>query len=982
MPSLAAARFPLLLVCFFASGFAALLYETAWTREFGFVFGTSELAVAAVLAAYMAGLALGAAVAGRIAQRLRRPILVYGALEGGIALWALAVPYAIRVVRAGYLGLLGGLDAPPETVGLATALLHLFGAFVVLVPCTAMMGATLPLLAHHAVHEDEQVGPRVGLLYGVNTAGAIFGALTAGFVLLPEVGLRHTVHVGVAVNVLVFAAAAALARGAAPEPARVERPRLAHRLLLPAMLVSGAASFTNEVVWVRLLAYVIGGSTAAFATMLSSFLLGVALGSALASRFARSPASSLVAFALAQVSTAVCAVGAFALADRLPALAAALGASAHQLGPGLLVGGAVLLPMTLCIGATFPFAVRAVVLRAEDASAASARVYAWNTVGSIVGSLGAGFALLPWLGLAGTVLAAAAANLALAAAALAGSGRRLAAGVAAAGMVGVAALPLGPPEDLLRTSVLTGRMLNGPLAALEVGRSATVSVVDLGSSWRILTNGLPEASIDRDESPPERTLASWLSIAPVLYRPETESMLIVGLGGGVTLGAVPPSVAAVDVIELEPGVVEINRRFVERRGGPPLDDPRVRLVLGDARGALILSDRRYDAIVSQPSHPWTSGSSHLYTREFFEMVSEHLAPGGIFVQWLGIRFASEDQFRSLLATLNDTFAHVEVLRPIRFGMVFVASDGPLDLAASAPAALAPPGFPEEGLYRGEDALAALSVDAAATRVLARGAPLITDDRNRLASRRGAADPDWETRVFADHDALLTPRGADPAALGRRLASISVPERVERIAAALGEPDGAVLRGWDALGRRRPRRAQRFFDRAAEVAPDHPGIRMARLLTRPAQVPVEGLSERELALRTAILARDDLAVLEAQDAGLAEWEPGSPVFPEATRLRVRWRVEAEDPERAAEALALLDRSIPADAVGADLLARARAGWTLGDADIAWASLERLLRAAGGPPLFDRALGLTRRLPASDPRAPGVVNALRRRLRRSR
>ena len=155
------------------SGFAALLYQTAWTREFAFLFGTSELAVVAVLAAYMGGLAFGAAVAARTAGRLARPVLAYGLLELGIGLGALVVPFLIRGVQAVYLAIAGGLDAPPETMALSTALFHLAGSFAVLLPCTGLMGATLPLLARYAVSSDEEIGPRIGILYAVNTAGAI-----------------------------------------------------------------------------------------------------------------------------------------------------------------------------------------------------------------------------------------------------------------------------------------------------------------------------------------------------------------------------------------------------------------------------------------------------------------------------------------------------------------------------------------------------------------------------------------------------------------------------------------------------------------------------------------------------------------------------------------------------------------------------------------------------------------------------------------
>ncbi|MEO1913756.1 MAG: spermidine synthase, partial [Myxococcales bacterium] len=294
-------RFQLLQVCFFVSGFAALLYETAWTREFAFVFGTSELAVIAVLAAYMAGLALGAALAGRWAHRIRRPVFAYGLIELGIGLGALMVPFAIRGLMSVYVNWLGGLDAPPESVGLATALFHLAGAFLVLVPCTALMGATLPLLARHAVQNNEQVGPRIGYLYSVNTAGAICGAVTAAFFLLPEFGLRQTIYFGALANGLVFGAAALLSRYA--PPAEGIRPRRSAGLspILFLIAISGMVSFAYEVLWVRLLGFVLGGSTAAFATMLASFLIGISLGSAVASRFARASARAGLGFASAQL---------------------------------------------------------------------------------------------------------------------------------------------------------------------------------------------------------------------------------------------------------------------------------------------------------------------------------------------------------------------------------------------------------------------------------------------------------------------------------------------------------------------------------------------------------------------------------------------------------------------------------------------------------------------------------------------------------
>ena len=190
--------------CFFLSGLAALLYQTAWLRQFSLVFGTSELAV---LAAYMGGLALGSAVAGRYAGRVTRPVLVYGILEAGIALSALAVPLLLLAARALYASILGDQPAPPDAAAIGQPIFYLLVAFVVLAIPTGFMGATLPLLIRYAVRTDREVGPRVALLYAINTAGAVCGTLAAAFVLLPALGLNRTVCAGIAAVLAIYSPA-------------------------------------------------------------------------------------------------------------------------------------------------------------------------------------------------------------------------------------------------------------------------------------------------------------------------------------------------------------------------------------------------------------------------------------------------------------------------------------------------------------------------------------------------------------------------------------------------------------------------------------------------------------------------------------------------------------------------------------------------------------------------------------------------------
>ena len=259
-------------LCFLLSGFAALLYQTVWTREFAFVFGTSDLAVATVLAAYMAGLAIGAAAAARLVARVRRPVLAYAVLELGIALCALAVPLVIATLLRVSSAVFGGRTTLPAESETLLAAFWLLSAFAILIVPTALMGATLPLLARHVVQREEEIGTKIGALYAVNTLGAVLGTITAAFLLLPALGLRGTVWVGVAANAAVFALAATLGRDRARENeaarsearaatgSRVHAPATdgaalagirGPSLVLPLILVSGAASFTYEVLWTR-----------------------------------------------------------------------------------------------------------------------------------------------------------------------------------------------------------------------------------------------------------------------------------------------------------------------------------------------------------------------------------------------------------------------------------------------------------------------------------------------------------------------------------------------------------------------------------------------------------------------------------------------------------------------------------------------------------------------------------------------------------
>ena len=1005
-------RFTLLIACFVLSGFAGLIYETVWMQQFAQVFGTSELALATVLAAYMAGLALGAALAGHWAARVRRPILVYAALELGIGLAALAVPAMIDVASRLQVALLGGHELP-DGASAASALFYLTSSFLILLVPTTMMGATLPLLARHAVRRPEQIGRRVGTLYAANTAGAAAGTLTAAFLLLPRIGLGPTVWTGAAVNVLVFFLAARLARGA-PTPSSGEIGAIAgsRGWILPLVLVSGAVSFTWEILWTRLLGHLLGGSAYAFATMLATFLVGLALGSAVAARLATGAERARRGFAAAQVAIAGLSLAAFTMADRLPSLASSIrgfqgaGAGGVTLS-GVALCAATLLPGAIAIGATFPFAVRVLARDAADAAPASARIFAWNTAGAITGSLGSGYLVLPGLEFAATAAVATAVSLAVALlAALVRPRLRLLTAAALAGLLTLVFIRPGEPWQVLRLGALRHRTTPGEVVHYGVGRSATVLLHEQRNGWRLTTNGLPESFIG---APWQRTagqgVAHWLTLLPFAARPETRSVLVIGLGGGVTVEDVPRMAEEIHVAELEPEVVAANRLVAARRRVDPLADPRLRLHLGDARGALRLASRHFDAIVSQPSHPWTSGASHLFTREFLELVRERLTPEGVFVQWMALPFVDEVLLRSLVATAVKVFSHVELYN-IQGALLVLAAPAAVDVEATAGRALdaEPRLWARLGILCPEDILAARVLDASGARRLAATGRPSTDFLNLFRTRspkilgrplKGAT----ADRILAPYDPHLElDSDAERLYLARRLIRAGAHGRARRLAETWQDPVtrqtgiglAKLAEGGGSAGELELREA---LNLAPDGDPRASEALHALLLARYQQAIRDGepvaFAERfpedpgaAVIEGWRLSGAGDRGALQTLEPRLAAVVPQHPLFEEATRLRAQWRISSGEPDVAAEAIALLEPVLSIAGRPADLILYARVAAAAGDPMTALAAIgEALPRIERGSALAHRLAKLLRTLPSGgDDGIEGWRQELQDRLRR--
>lgn len=713
------------LVLFLVSGATGLLYEVVWMRRLTLVFGATQLAVATVLAAFMAGLAIGAALGGRVADRRGDPLRLYGMLEICIGLYAFSFPYLSDVATDVYRS-----AVEPETARFWRSQLAHMGLMggLLLLP-TAAMGATLPLLVRWAAGRLSRVGRRAGLLYGFNTAGAVVGTFATGFVLLPAAGVRATELSAAAANLLIGAVALAWSatfhrsgpldvtddsadraeegalRGLSPDPDMAgERRSRTVPIVLLVLACSGACSMIYEVAWSRFLALIVGSSVYAFTLMLVAFLSGTAFGALVASAMVGRPgARPLRWLAGALLLAGASAWGTNELFQFLPYwyvdLYEVIDGDDHLLFAvhGLLAC-LVMTPTTFCIGLSFPFAAAMVAGSAGEVGRDVSRLYVLNTVGAVAGSLAAGFVLLPRMGIQETLAVAVVADLALGGVVLyarAGSplARRLGAS-AGLGLAAAAALIRPPWDPLLMSAGMYKYVSELSDFSHEAVRNYAVSDFELlyyaegttsvvtvarsagsGNIW-LANNGKVDASSQEDL----RTQVI-LGHVPLAAKPDARKVLVVGLASGITAGSVTlhAGIERIDVLEIEPAVIVASHYF-DLHNHRPLLDPRVRVIANDARNHLVLYDGTYDVIINEPSNPWITGVSNLFTQEYLELGRSRLAPDGVFCQWVQIYGMGADDMRSLLKTFASVFPRVLMYRAIDDGdVLLVGGRGSLEL---------------------------------------------------------------------------------------------------------------------------------------------------------------------------------------------------------------------------------------------------------------------------------------------------------------
>ncbi len=820
------------LLIYAVSGAAALVDEVAWTRLLTMAMGHTVAGASTVLAAFMGGMAVGAVVAGRYVSRVdrTRALRIYAALEVVVACSALLLPLGLAAARP-LLAVAYGTGEPGPVFGVVRLLV----ALALLLPATAAMGATLPFATRWMVERIERAGTETGRMYAANTVGSTAGAVLAGFVLLPGVGLRLTLGVACLGSLIAATGAWRLSvrrpaaqpavvgsrtrdvrvrrkatRGTAKAAAREPAEAAGHRLGIAAstLAISGFASLVFEVTWTRALALVIGPTTYAFSTMLAAFIGGLALGSAVGSRLAGRVRAPALWLAAALIIAAGCPVVVYPIVGRIPLtiaeIAAAPGVSFSTVvvRQSVLVG-ALLVPMTFALGTAFPLAVAAGVRRLDTVARDVAVICAANTGGAISGALVGGFVLIPFFGLRGTVVAAvltlaAGALLPLATrpSSLATRYAKISIWVAAAAVAAIAArMPAWDPALVSAGAYkyapyYTGLDLESALAAgtllyYSEGAAATVSVRRVTGTTSMAIDGKIDASNGGD-----MLTQKLLGHLPLLLHPHPQNVCVLGLGSGVTTGAVlTHGVGRVDVLEISPEVVTASTWF-DAENRRALADRRTHLIIGDGRSHLLLAPRKYDVIISEPSNPWIAGMATLFTREFLQAARAHLAPDGMLCQWAHTYDMSEADLRSLLSTFASVFPHGTLWLVGDGDLIFIGAARPLDERLSAlPARWQALGGVRSdlGTVSVHDAPALLSLFLGDERLLARfadGAPVQTDDRLQLEfsgprSIYGRTASDHATRLRALSERIgIPPWMADerrdaPADWWRRRARIEI-----------------------------------------------------------------------------------------------------------------------------------------------------------------------------------------------------------------
>ncbi len=655
---------PLLLLLFVGSGCAALIYEIVWFQLLELVIGSSAISLSVLLGTFMGGMCLGSFLLSRVVAAGRHhPLRVYASLEAGIGAIGLLVPFAMPIAGGVYTAWAGG--------GLGGILFRGVVAAIFLLPPTLLMGATLPAISRWVKTTPEGVS-WLGFFYGGNIGGAVIGSLLAGFYLLRVYDVATATAVAVTLNIAVALLALGLSK-LSPDDREAEAPAIVVRApdawsIYVAIALSGLTALAAEVIWTRLLSLLFGATVYTFSLILAVFLIGLGLGSSFGSALARGMARPRLALGVCQMLLCgAIAWTAFMLTESLPYWPINPSISTDpwlnfQLDLARCLWA--ILPGAILWGASFPLALASVAAPGQDPGRLVGGVYAANTVGAIVGSLAASL-MVAWRGSQYAqqgliVICAMSALLTLEPVISSGDRKRarwqFAVLIVAAGAAALLARSVHPVPGLL--------VGYGRYAATRTGQADFIYV---GEGWNAsvavsrLSNGVLNyhnaGKVQASSEPQDMRLQRMLGHLTTLIPEHPRSVLVIGCGAGVTAGAVSvdPRVERETIAEIEPLVPSVVSTYFGQHNFDVVKNPKVRIQIDDARHFILTTKEKFDAVTSDPLDPWVKGAAMLYTREFFELVKQHLNPGGAVTLFVQLYESNSEAVKSEIATFFEAF---------------------------------------------------------------------------------------------------------------------------------------------------------------------------------------------------------------------------------------------------------------------------------------------------------------------------------------
>jgi spermidine synthase len=675
-----------LLLGFALSNMTALVYEVVWGRELGYVFGTTVYAISTVLTVFMGGLALGSFFFGRLADK-RDPVRLFALLELGVGAYGILTIWLFSAMAHPFIFIAKSFS------GTLFLLMQVLLAFSVLIIPTILIGGTFPVMSKIHAKRFKDLGEKVGMVYSLDTIGAGAGAFFSGFLLIPHLGLNTTILAAALVNIGI---GATIYRRFPEKPVRKTKPKGKkgnlgpfEKIVLASFFLSGFAALAYEVVWTRLLTIVFSTSIYAFSLILTAFMVGLALGSYLMGRVVDRLKDPTEAFVYVEFGIATCAILLLLPFSRIDLIFMKLflwfgNSFATLFASFFLVFFILFLIPTTLMGATMPLVSRIFTRGLSEVGEDIGRVFSSNTAGGIFGSLVGGFLLVPLLGTEKSVMFVALLNI------LAGGmlfrysnlKKKMVMRVLAAFLIAFVAFGTYAIDPLIGGAYYQGIRYNDTDTYQESKHNKTllfkkedpnglVTVIRKVDVTSLHINGKVDASNHASDLPTEYMLA----YAPMMLHSNPEDILNIGLGGGFTLSAIEDlkEVKSIDVVEINPAVVEATLKEFPELNDHALRDPRRNLVIADARNFLFVNEKKYDVIISEPSNPWLAGEGGLFTREFYGLARSRLKEGGVFAQWVPLYDLEGRDLKVLLNTFHSVFPYVHAYVTVVGDMIIVGS---------------------------------------------------------------------------------------------------------------------------------------------------------------------------------------------------------------------------------------------------------------------------------------------------------------------